>query len=240
MKATITYVYHNCFILRLGGKTLVFDFPGPGHRNAEAAGVVREAMQGAEAYVFFSHSHADHCSPEIVEMAAWAENVQYVLSFDVPDMIPELDLPGAVTVEPDGEEYLAGDLSVSGMESTDLGVAFMIRAPEALIYFGGDLAEWTWDGLAETALERERDYFDQCLENVAGFGPDIAFTNLDLRLPNQGGGPKLLERVAPRVFVPMHGFGKTAQMAEAAKKLHAPGTRIFTYERTGDELVVEL
>lgn len=240
MNALITYVFHNCFILELGGRTLVFDFPSPEHRNSEARGVVQKALNGADAYVFFSHSHADHCSPEIIDLAAKAASVRYVLSYDVPDMFPELDVEGAVVVEPEGEEYQAGDLAVTALESTDLGVAFLIRAPEGLVYFGGDLAEWTWDNLADTAREHETAYFDECLEALKAFGPDIAFANLDLRLPNLGGGPKLLAHVAPKVFVPMHGFGMTGELAAAAGRLRAPGTAIFIYKNTGDAIEAEI
>lgn len=236
MITRITYVFHNCFILKIGGRTLVFDFPSQEHRNREAADVVRQALDDADAYIFFSHSHADHCSPEIIGLAAKAASVRYVLSYDVPDMVPELDIEGAVVVEPEGEEYQAGDLAVTALESTDLGVAFLIRAPEGLVYFGGDLAEWTWDNLADTAREREAAYFEECLDELKAFGPDIAFANLDLRLPNLGGGPKLLAEVAPKVFVPMHGFGMTDKLADAARSLDAPGTTVFIYENTGDAI----
>jgi L-ascorbate metabolism protein UlaG (beta-lactamase superfamily) len=240
MKAAVTYVYHNCFVLELGGRTLVFDYPSAEHRNDEAEAVVRKALEGSDAYVFFSHSHPDHCSPEILGLAADAASVNYVLSYDVPDMVPELDLEDATTVEPEGEEYPVGDLTISGMESTDLGVAFLIRSREAFVYFGGDLAEWTWEGLKDIALDRERAYYEECIKDIAAFGPDIAFANLDVRLPNLGGGPQLVRDVGPKVFVPMHGFGKTDLLAGAAKKIEAPGTEIFIYRETGDRFEVEL
>lgn len=240
MRAKITYVYHNCFILEAAGRTLIFDYPAPEHRSEKAEDLVRGALKDADAYIFFSHSHADHCSAEILDMDGEAESAHYVLSYDVPDMIPELDVDDAVVVEPEGEEYQIGDLAVTGIESTDLGVAFLIRTPEMLVYYGGDLAEWTWDGIQEAALEQERAYFDECVRTVKAFGPDIAFSNLDLRLENLGGGPKLVREAAPKIFVPMHGFGKSLSVAEAAEKLEAPGTRVFIYHKEGDSLEVEL
>lgn len=241
MPARITYVYHNCFILEAGGRTLVFDYPAPEHRNDRAESVVREALEGADAYIFFSHSHPDHCSPEIIELAKAAAHAYYVLSFDVPDMVPELDIEGAAVVEPEGDEYQIGDLAVMGLESTDLGVAFLIRTPEALVYFGGDLAEWTWEGLSETALDRERAYFEECLGEISAFGPDIVFANLDVRLANLGGGPQIVRRVKPKVFAPMHGFGKTDLISTAARNMEAPAeTVVFVYRETGDTLEIDL
>lgn len=240
MLAKITYVYHNCFILNISGHVLVFDYPDKEHRNGRAESVVREALAGADAYIFFSHSHPDHCSPEILDLTREAANATYVLSFDVPDMIPELDLPGAVVIEPEGEEYLAGDLTVTGLESTDLGVAFLIRMPEVLVYFGGDLAEWTWENIQGPALDRERAYFEECLAEIAAFGPDIAFANLDLRLPGLAGGPKFVNTVRPKVYVPMHGFGDTEGLARAAAGIHAPETRVFIYRETGESMEINL
>ena len=240
MRAKITYVYHNCFILETGGRTMIFDYPDEENRSGAAEDLVINALKGADAYVFFSHSHGDHCSADIMEYADEAGSINYVLSYDVPDMVPDFEVENSIVVEPEGEEYLIGDLSISALESTDLGVAFMIRAPEGLIYYGGDLAEWTWDGIRENELEQEQAYFEECIGEIKKFGPDITFTNLDMRLENYGGGPKLLEMVRPKVFVPMHGFGDAPAIAKAAGKLNARETEIFTYYKEGDSLEVDL
>ena len=236
MQVPITYVYHSCFCMKLGDSTLVFDYPAKAHRNAESEQVVAKALDGAHAYIFFSHSHNDHCSPEIIPLASKAASVRYILSYDVPEMIPELDIEGAVVVEPD-EEYHVDDMKITCLDSNDLGVAFMIQAPGVSVYYGGDLAEWTWPNLDEHTKAFVEGYFGECLDQIKAFGPDIAFSNVDKRLPSLGGAARFIEHVQPRFFVPMHAFGNTASIAEFAGSLHAPDTKLFVYENTGDQVV---
>lgn len=239
MQVPITYVYHSCFCMKLGDSTLVFDYPGHTHRNAQSESVVAKALLGAAAYVFFSHSHHDHCSPEIIPLASKAASVRYVLSYDVPDMIPEFDIENAVVVEPE-EEYQVDDLKITCLDSNDLGVAFMIQAPGVRVYYGGDLAEWTWPNLDEKSKALVEQYFGECLDQIKAFGLDIAFSNVDKRLPNLGGAARFLDHVRPRFFVPMHAFGNTASIAEFANSLNAPDTELFVYENTGDQVVLEV
>jgi len=56
-------------------------------------------------------------------------------------------------------------------------------------------------------------------------------------LPNWGGAARFLEHVRPRLFVPMHAFGDTASIAGFARTLHVPDTKMFVYEKTGDQAV---
>jgi len=248
MELTVTYVHHNCFCVTLGSRALVFDFPAREHRGPRAADVVRQTLAGREATILFSHSHADHCSAEIADIAKAAKSATYVLSYDVPDMVPELDLPGAVVLEPGddpgggcpGEELDAGGLAVSALESNDLGVAFLIRAQGLKIYYGGDLAEWLWPGTDETGRDQTSAFFGRSLDAVAAFGPDLAFTDCDLRLPNLAGFERFAKAVRPRVLVPTHDFGNPAGVSAAAAAIQVPDTRIVTYAACGDSITLDL
>lgn len=238
-EANITYVHHNCFSLELGGIVLLFDYPGSDHRPSGAEGLVRQQLDGADVTIFFSHSHPDHCSPDIVALAEAARSVRYVFSFDVPELIPELELEGAVIIDPDEEPVRVGDLTVSGLESSDLGVAFLIETPEARVSFGGDLAEWAWPTLDERAREAEVQYFEHCLEQIAAFEPDIVFANADPRLPETRGGIyKLVDIVRPPVLVPMHLFGETITLADLDDQLARQGATVFSYRQMGEGLRV--
>ncbi|BBD06750.1 MBL fold metallo-hydrolase [Desulfovibrio ferrophilus] len=247
MDLTVTYVYHNCFCVTLDNRALVFDFPDQEHRNAEAADVVSKTLTGREASIFFSHSHADHCSAEIIDIASRsAASTTYFLSYDVPDMIPELDLPGAIVVEPGddpaggvpGDIYSAGELTVSALESNDLGVAFFIRVEGLRLYYGGDLAEWVWPEADETGNAHTRAFFGRSLDAVRAFEPDLAFTDCDLRLPNLAGFERFARTVRPKVLVPTHDFGNPTGVASAASGIDMPETRLMTYSRTGDNFNV--
>ena len=239
MQAAITYVHHNCFVLDLDGRTLVFDYPSAEHRPPGARDVVRRALTGADAVVFFSHSHADHCSADILDLTGATDSAAMVLSFDVPEMVPELDVTGALVVDPDETVYV-GDLTVDCLESNDLGVAFLITAPEARIYFGGDLALWDWPGLDAAGLDFTRRYFDDCLARVRAFAPHIAFTDADPRLAGRSGAGLFWETVRPPVFVPMHGFGDLDGLSRFARDLAAPRGRVQTFSAVGQRREVAL
>lgn len=239
MQAAITYVHHNCFILEMDGRTMVFDYPAAEHRPPGAEDVVRQRLAGADAVIFFSHSHADHCGADILELTKATASAAMVLSFDVPDMVPELDVTGALVVDPD-ETVHVGDLVISCLESNDLGVAFLIDAPEGRVYHGGDLALWDWPGLDKAGLDFTRRYYEQCLERVRAFAPHIAFADADPRLGSRAGGDLFWERVRPPVFVPMHSFGDLDSLARFSRDLAAPAGRVLTFEAVGQRREIVL
>lgn len=246
MKTVLTYVVHNCFCVEIGDSALVFDYPAASHRPPGARDIVRRAAEGREAYVFFSHSHADHCSPDVLEAVKDAKSLQLVLSYDVPDMVPELDLPGAVVVEPGdgisggvlGAEVRAGGVTVSAIESNDLGVAFFVTVGDRRIYFGGDLAAWTWPESGAVAQKQTQAFFANSLKAVAAFAPHVAFSDCDHRLPNRSGFSEFMQTVQADVYVPMHDFGDPANIRSYVNELEdAPG-RVAQFEKTGDKLVL--
>jgi len=239
MRVEIAYVHHSCFVLGLAGRALLFDWPAPEHRPAGAEAVVRGLLAGRRAAVLFSHSHADHCSPDVLGVLPDPGGTTFILSYDVPDMVPELDLPGALVVDPDtpGE---AGGIRVSCLEANDLGVAFMLEVEGLRAYFSGDLAAWTWDTLDATARAQVEGYFEESLARAADFGPRVVFHNADPRLANWAGGCRAAEVLRPRLFVPCHAFGRVDRVAEFAGRCVVPGVEMFAYATPGDTRAFEL
>lgn len=242
MNLTITYVHHNCFLVDDGLRVLLFDYPAEAHRHPEAESVVRRALAGREAVAFFSHSHSDHCSADVLGPLAEAGRAHLVLSDDVPDMIPALDLPGAAVLEP-GDDPRGGDpgpaasvggLVVRAIESNDLGAAFLVDAGDYRLYYGGDLAEWLWPGQDAASQEQVRAFFGRSIETVRAFGPDAAFTDCDARLPGRGGFERFAREVRPRFLVPTHDFGIPGLVMDYTAKLDLPGTRVMSYAACGD------
>lgn len=140
VQLTVVYIHHNCFILQGLGETLVFDFPDPSHLNPEQISLARSLVRGSNLCVFASHSHADHFTPAVAGLAALASRARFVLSDDVAQMHPDFE-PGESEfeihfIEPD-QEIEVGEMSILGLESTDLGVGFLIRTRGAVIWFGG-------------------------------------------------------------------------------------------------------
>ncbi len=240
----ITYIHHNCFIVGLTGRVLLFDYPSPSHLPSEAAAVAAPLLARADLLVFFSHSHPDHFDPDILAVTAQAASRRFVVSDDVADMFPDSLPPNAVVMEPDQTREVDG-LTVSTLESNDLGVAYLIETPEKRLYFGGDLALWDWPTLPEQGREENRRFFEKALTRIAPFHPDVAFTNCDPRLDSLGGVVRFARTVRPGLLVPMHLFGDAsglwtlpARIAGEDPAEEGIDIPVFCYERPGDAVTV--
>jgi L-ascorbate metabolism protein UlaG (beta-lactamase superfamily) len=255
MELLVTYLRHNCFLLELPnrGWRLVFDYPSAAHRDEKTEPLVREAVQGAEAFFFSSHGHPDHFTPEILDFKRVAARARYFVSEDIAALHPEFDPeqnPDALVVAPgdeyDGEEPILdlelGDMRVRGLESTDLGVGFLIQLPEARIWFGGDVAFWRWETLAPQALAFSERHYARTLKALRAAQVDLAFVNADKRLANWAGALDFVREVRPRQFVPMHCFGNAEWSAEFANLVKGrpdcAETTVWSYAAAGDLLRV--
>lgn len=242
MHIEIVYVHHNSFILKLPQRTFLFDYPALSHLPEGAPGLVTREVAGRRLFVVFSHSHADHLNPEVGAVTSLADSVRYIVSDDVPEMCPEVlpeNADEVLVVAPDDEAVFEG-VNVAALEANDLGVAFVLTVEGLRIYYGGDLANWDWESLPAKAREACRDFFDAALARVAARPVSIAFANVDRRLKSLAGGPEVVRRLAPRLFVPMHAFGETGWLADVRNELTPAGGEVFGYRRMGDRLHLEI
>jgi len=238
MRAEIIYIHHNCFVLGLGRKTFLFDYPDPSHLSQTASQEVIRRIEGTDLTVFISHCHADHFDPDIMHVTSNAARCSYVVSDDVPDMFPGSVPDDALVVEPD-QTYDFMGMRIETLESNDLGVAYLIDA-QARIYHGGDLADWAWGNLPPESLAAGRAFFRDALARLKDRAIDVAFVNLDARLPNLGGGLEFALAVRPLFFVPMHAFGDIAYLGDHRAAIEAMHVTPFIYRHTGDVMAVEL
>jgi L-ascorbate metabolism protein UlaG (beta-lactamase superfamily) len=236
----IAYVHHDCFILFLEDSqntAFLFDYPDAAHRPDAAAAYVRDQLADRRVFCFFSHSHADHFSPDVGDVLAGAESVHYIVSEDVASMADTFDpeTRGDVTVVEPEETRSVEELVITGYESTDLGVGYLVGLPGTSIWFSGDVARWSREGQDETARQFADSHFEKTLESLkaAAGRIDIAFAAADPRLPHWAGGLDVARVLKPRVFVPMHTFGRLDRLKEFADQLR-DSTRLFVYEKLGD------
>jgi len=235
MHIDITYIHHNCFILRTPLKAYLFDYPNVSHLPDGAEALVREAVEGRDLTVFVSHSHDDHLNDDIVTMAATAASVRYVLSDDVAEMRPDAIPEGreVLIVEPD-ETYEWGGMTIQTLMSNDLGVAFLVRDGDFRFYYGGDLAKWIWKSASATEQAFTASFFRAAMERVRDFQPHVAFSNVDKRLENLAGGVEAYRQTGAKIFVPMHTFGDTSWLPEFRETVGEVFTRLFIYAGPGD------
>lgn len=199
----ITYYHNSGFSVEIGKTLLLFDYwEGLDRCLAPWLRVTPETLQGYEqVYIFVSHPHPDHLDPIIYTWDKKGLPLTYIVSMDTP-----IGTPGK-RMAPLQEKELSPDITVKAYQSTDLGVAFLVKAYGMNIFHAGDLNLWHWK--EESTLREieaaEKDFYE-ALEPLKGESIDVAMFPVD---PRQGtlydaGANHFVLSMKPKVFIPMH------------------------------------
>ena len=189
----ITYIHHSSFVVELNNCILLFDY---------FQGNLPKFNKNKKLYVFSSHSHHDHFNKNIFKLKRIHPDVTYILSNDINT--PEYEnikLIGA------NEKLSVDNLQIETLQSSDLGVAFIIKIENKTIYHAGDLNWWHWEG--ENSPE-ENDYaerlFKDSVDRIEGKNIDVAFLPLDSRQGDQYylGFDYFMRNTNTKIAFPMH------------------------------------
>ena len=151
----VTFIYHSSYFVELDHCCLLFDY---------YQGNIPQVDKPL--YVFASHSHGDHFSPAIFQLAQEGKEVHYLLSDDIsPRQVPE-ELKDQVTFVAPRSFYEVGELKVATLRSTDMGVAFLVQCQGKRIYHAGDLNCWVWDGAPRFQNDQMEAQYQEELEPV--------------------------------------------------------------------------
>lgn len=196
----VTYIFHSGFCVETRDSYYIFDY----YRGE------LPALDGKKpVYVFASHFHQDHYSPEVFgllkKQGFLPENIKAVLSADIrkkqyPKEVEVLRVSGNKTYTlPDGT-------AVETLHSTDSGVAYLLTAKDGVIYHAGDLNDWRWE---EESKEYNHDMtarYRKEIDRIAGRKVDAAFLALDVRQEKDYAQGMLyfLEKVQTGCVYPMH------------------------------------
>ena len=200
MSVTIEYLGHSGFFAETDSVMLLFDyFRGD-------ISFIGQKTEEKPLFVFASHIHADHFNPDIFSVRNVHRNTRYILSSDIkaaPDVPQECDVR---YLDPDMTYGIDGLGAVTTLQSTDEGVAFLVRTPDVTLFHAGDLHWWDWPGEDPEWLEEQETVFRREIGKLEGIPIDIAFTVLDDRLEdNYARGMELFLSVCrPRYVLPMH------------------------------------
>ncbi|MBQ6734025.1 MAG: MBL fold metallo-hydrolase [Lachnospiraceae bacterium] len=133
----LTYIHHSGFLLETPACTLLFDF---------VEGRLPQIPAGKPLYVFVSHTHHDHYTKKVFDVADTAKKQgETEVCFIVSDDVPRRDVPAAlkektVFLKPH-QEWEDGRVHVETLVSNDTGVAFVLAVPaEAAAPAAGDRA----------------------------------------------------------------------------------------------------
>ena len=198
----VTYIGHSGFLVETDACYYLFDY---------YKGNLPELASDKPIFVFASHGHGDHYNPEIFEILQnlGMQQITAVLSKDIsarkyPEGIPVVKVTFHQTYE------LPCRTTVRTLHSTDLGVAFLVSCPQGILYHGGDLHDWVWEGEAEQDNRQMTGNYRREIDLLAGTLEgqtlDIAFLPLDPRQEKEyaHGILYFLKKIKVRTVYPMH------------------------------------
>ena len=228
----IIYHYHSGFSVQVGGTLLVFDYwEGEGRSLAQVGRITPSFLKAFEKiYVFISHAHPDHLDPIVYTWESEGLPITYVVSSDMP-----VGTRGK-RLAPLQEKELSPDISVKAFQSTDLGVAFLVRAYGMNIFHAGDLNLWHWrqeSTLRE--IEAAENAYYEAIEPIKGERIDLCMFPVDPRqgLMYDAGANHFILTMKPRVFIPMHWQERPEVAIDFARRARTPNTEVLALTKPG-------
>ena len=216
-KVTVTYYHHSGFSVAAGRTLMVFDYwrgDENWHLPKECELTKADFAPFDQVLVFISHDHPDHFDEIVYTFDKWDVPVTYVVSHDFP--IGKSGRRMKV-----GDKITVGDVTVTAYPSTDKGVSFLAEAGGVRIFHAGDLNLWHWREESELIeiLDAERQ-FEEAMASLENVPMDLCFFPLDPRMGGlfDAGANHFLWSVKPRVFIPMHWYGRSEVAREYARK----------------------
>jgi len=196
----ITYINHSSFLAEAEHSVFLFDY---------YQGVLPAIPETKKLYVFASHHHGDHFSPDIFKLADTHPDIQFVLSTDIfPSNVPAPLHDKTVHLKAHAA-WSDPYITVTTLNSTDEGVAFLIRCEDKTIYHAGDLNWWRWEGEPDYWNQQMEENFKKFIEPLRNMKIDIAFIPLDPRQEKDYclGMDYYLALTDTKTIYPMHCWG---------------------------------
>lgn len=228
----IIYHYHSGFSVQVGGTLLIFDYwRAKDGLCRRSAGLRRHSSRRLKRFtLFISHAHPDHLDPIVYTWESEGLPITYIVSSDMP-----VGTRGK-RLAPLQEKELSPDITVKAFQSTDLGVAFLVRAYGMNIFHAGDLNLWHWrqeSTLRE--IEAAENAFYEAIEPIKGERIDVCMFPVDPRqgLMYDAGANHFILTMKPRVFIPMHWQERPEVAIDFARRARTPNTEVLALTKPG-------
>lgn len=200
MPIKIDYLGHSGFFVENESSMLLFDY------YYGDLSFLEEKLDEKPLFVFSSHAHGDHFNPEIFSIVIKHKKTSYHLSFDIKG---KPTVPNNLNIQylDVDRTYEIEDLGiVKTLQSTDEGVAFLIKTSDETLFYAGDLHWWDWPGEDPEWLAEQESVFKREIGKIKYESIDIAFAVLDSRLEDNyaKGMTHILSELHPRYVLPMH------------------------------------
>jgi len=240
----ITYLGHSGFLLELETCYWLFDY---------YEGTIPELNPQKEIFVFCSHSHPDHFSHSIFNLADKYSSVTYIFSNEVRNACRKLcknqcmELPEIHFLKSRTDTQLttaAGKaLQIHTLLSTDYGCAFFIEYEGKTIYHAGDLHWWYWEGEDSDWNKKMTADYKKEMEYLEGKAIDLAFNVLDPRQEKDYalGMQYFLDHTLTKHMFPMHFWNDFSITEHYPKEFPIPsGTAYYIIRQNGQTFEIML
>lgn len=216
MNCSITYIWHDCFVVELNDCILIFDY------WADPDGRIFDFITPDKpVYIFVSHHHKDHFNKKIFSWTSLLKNkISYIISNDTARFIKHLLTPsttykGKLRIDPErvkimseGDKFNDELITVNAYGSTDIGCSYLISHSSKLIFHAGDLNAWILEEKTPSEKAQEISNFKRILSHIAETSEtiDLAMFPIDSRIGNDYamGADIFLNRFDIRHLIPMH------------------------------------
>lgn len=187
----ITFIKHSCYTVETEKNYLVFDYYS-GTLNIP---------DNKKIIFFVTHRHADHYNETIFNYNADL----YIISDDVRIKDEFTKNYNIKTISPN-KEYLFQDIFIKTVESTDEGVAILVKIDNKIFLHSGDLCHWVWPRYSLNEQKEMQQWFESEVDKFKEYKIDIVFMVLDPRLNNSYDltGKYFLENINAKYYFPMH------------------------------------
>lgn len=198
-------IFHSGFLVELQSCCLLFDY---------FRGEIPAVDPAKPLYVFVSHGHWDHYTPQLPALTARWPRRQFFTGGVAGE--------GFHVMAP-GDRVTADGVTVEAYDSTDEGVSFLVQAEGKTIFHAGDLNLWYWEGDTEAERADMTRRFEAVLEQLRGRQLDLAFLVLDSRQTESdaaAGINRFQETVSAKHIFPMHFGGDEDKLDRRMALLH--------------------
>lgn len=254
---SLTYIYHDCFILETDEAVFLFDFwkdPLAGPDNKDFPPLLADLDKNKPVYVLVSHHHKDHFSRRIFLWEQRLPDIHFILSADVFKAVRYMlseggtyagfrPSPDRVHVLSESDSFVDRDVRITAFGSTDIGNSYAVECGGYKFFHAGDLNAWLWiDESSPLEVEEARSGFMDIVGSVKSLFPafDLVLFPVDSRLGRDywWGAKYFVDNIDCRLFVPMHFELVLDEKDKDTRKLDAGAFPLYARKDYGDYLLL--
>jgi len=223
---SVTFFYHSCVAVENANTYLLFDYfprkpsfkiPFPDNKKI---------------YIFSSHGHSDHYSPDIFSDDFTPNPASYILSNDIKNTPKNKPI---LWVEP-YQTYTLDNLAIKTFGTTDLGVSFLVTIDDFRLFHSGDLNWWHWEKFSKEKQEAEKIAFQNEIAKIPKEPLDLAFVPIDPRLGDASflAANYFIDKLRPKYLIPIHFHTDFQVMKGFAQTVNPDHCHVLTFEEIGE------